>query len=68
MNVRVTVTVAAAALALVASMPLIAQTRDAAKQGSDRAWTARTRWKRAQPEVGMGAAPGGMAVQLGLRF
>jgi hypothetical protein len=44
MNARVTVTVAAAALALVASMPLVAQTRDAAKQGSDRAWTARTSW------------------------
>jgi hypothetical protein len=32
------------------------------------AWAPRTRWKRAQPEVGMGAAPGGMVVQVSLRF
>jgi hypothetical protein len=33
-------------------------------------WSPHTRWKRARarPEVGMGAAPGGMAVQVGLRF
>lgn len=33
-------------------------------------WSPRTRWKRsrAQPELGMGAAPGGMAVAVTLRF
>jgi len=33
-------------------------------------WTPRTRWKRAraEPALGMGAAPGGMAVQVSLRF
>jgi hypothetical protein len=35
-----------------------------------RAWTPRTRWKRsrAEPALGMGAAPNGMIVQVSLRF